>query len=145
MKALIVCFLFPLITSASEGGPLTLTSENTLIKTSFQLPEGRGTVHVVARNDGEAMGREILIEIRPQCGAAKLAVEQVPVATVKSTCAIDAKSLRYDSKKQNIRVLIFEPDASDYNRQTRVNPLTAKIQCLKKPKAHYIHVGDFCR
>lgn len=142
--SVIVPILFSLNCLAHEGGPLNLNSQNTMIKKSIRLPNDRGIVHFIVRNDGEAMGRNFLIEVRAQCTSTPALIEEVPVATVKSTCRVDKKSYKYDQTKQTIRVLIFEPDSVSYNLQTQKDPLKAKLTCLDKAVPYLVDMTKFC-
>lgn len=133
----------PFGSTADEGHELTV--DDIVSFKSFDVKPPVHKVFVLIRKDGHSMNRPFVIEVRPTC-APQISEEwaKFEVRDGSSVCGMDPKSLKYDSKANEIKIDYVEPDVAFYQSQIDSKVKKIKQRCLKERKTMSFSIAQLC-
>lgn len=111
----------------------------------FALADNRGHVQLRITDDGESLGHEIFLALKAECKGDKRAFGKLPLVEAFATCKVDLNSIKFDFQNEALTFSHYPPDAKDYNKQTRVDALKARMKCATAAVNYIISTSKVCR
>lgn len=152
---LAVCLFGGNAFAMSEG---RLQKSVTLYHGQFEVPEGKGTVHVIIREDGHVYGQPYVVELRPDCGVGGRSLEfsggtskpadvsQLHVKDAYSSCGLPpAQAISLTEDSTQLRLNIFELDSLAIQKAVDRNQSVQTPPCKSQSKEVLIDLKRFCR
>ena len=122
-----------------------LKSENIKAQYNFSLNENRGSVVVVVRDDNHLAGQEFLVELRPNCGAENVNVNDLEALDVESACKVDVDSIAINPEKSEISVKVWGVDTKAYRKSANQQLAKATPKCSGVAKTVKFPLSRFCK